>query len=92
VRFRRRSECRGRAEAQRPLGAVVGRFEVSVGDEDEEMSADLPDDDLDLASDFVGRVQLHEAIEPPVQVGLSCAKGLYRLVLTKQLEYISANG
>ena len=42
------------AEAQRPLRAVVGRGEVAVGHEDEQMAADLLDDFLKLAAGFVG--------------------------------------
>ena len=43
-----------RAGAQRPLRAVVGRGEVAVGHEDEQMAADLLDDFLKLAAGFAG--------------------------------------
>ena len=59
-----------RAGAQRPLRAVVGRREIPVLDEDEEMTADLPDDRLQLAAGRVARDQGHEAVEPTVKVGL----------------------
>src|SRR5208283_3062233 len=58
------------AGAQRSLRAVVGRGEVAVGHEDEQMAADLLDDFLKLAAGFVGRDQAHQAVEASVQIGL----------------------
>jgi hypothetical protein len=59
-----------RAGAQRAFGAVVGRAEIAVGDEDEEIGPDLFDDRLELAPGAVGWDQAHEAVEAPVQIGL----------------------
>ena len=62
-----------------PEGAlrfIVGGFELSTGDEDEEMAADFGDDVALVAPSFAGRGQLHQVGEAPkefVLIGLERA-------------------
>src|SRR3954465_9753097 len=49
--------------AQGPLGPVVGGGDVSVRHEDEEMTAALPDDRVQLRASPGGRDEAHQAIE-----------------------------
>ena len=58
------------AGSQSAFGTVVGRLDFSIGDEHEEMTADLLDDFLELVAGLVGRGQAHQFVEPSIQVGL----------------------
>jgi hypothetical protein len=57
-----------RAGTQGSLRAVIGRFDVPVGDKDEQVAADRLDCLLEFSSGLGGWLQTQEAVEPAVQV------------------------
>ena len=52
-----------RTGPQRPLRAIVGRRNVAIGDEDEQMPSDLLDDALELDAGRMRRRASHESVE-----------------------------
>ena len=59
----------GDAGPQRALGAIVGWWNVAVGDEDEQVAADFLDSDLEFDPGSMGWWAGHEAVEVGIEAG-----------------------